>query len=127
MRHLYAVISAGLIIVLPSLAASAPETPKMDDDTVCAAIYTHAAKAARAYGMESAGFEASALKAERAHMAVNPREDWQRYIQSVNLASINLETAMANRSLSTDDFMASAAMCNARYDVATPITQSPRS
>jgi hypothetical protein len=89
----------------------------MDQDTICATVYSFLADSARKSGMSSDGFMATAIIAQNYHMASYPMEDPQRYSLSVIDGAQMMKDAVSQGTLSTESVISTAKICALRYAV----------
>ncbi len=98
------------VVVMVAVPAGAA-----DADTICATLYTYLAQSAHSNGMSGANFEAAALKAEDAHLALNPTEERERYAFGVVDGAQTIRDGLARGAITSGTVMMTATRCNSHY------------
>lgn len=101
------------LLVFLALSGCAVAAP--DADTVCASVYTYLAESARQNGMAGTYFDTAALKAEQAHLALNPNEDHERYSLGVIDGAATIRDGLARGAITADVIVSAANRCNGVY------------
>jgi hypothetical protein len=105
----------GSLVFVFLVTTTAASAAMPDSDTACATLYTYLGQSARQNGVSGLYFDTAALKAEEAHLALNPTEDRQRYTLQVIDGAATIRDGLARGVITTETLVSSATSCNAHY------------
>lgn len=97
----------GQLLCRPAAAA--------DQDTLCAAVFTYLSESARASGFASNGFDEAADRAQRAHLALVPAEDPNRYAVAVIDGAQSIREGLLRGLIASTAVVNTATDCQSRY------------
>lgn len=109
----------GLLWAVPLLLGqvSYPAVAAMDQDTLCASVFTYLSESARASGLASTGFDAAADRAQRAHLSLTPAEDPERYAVAVIDGAQSIREGLTRGMIDSSAVVNTATDCQSRYFV----------